>query len=47
MLTTVAQPTLRSSRRAGEMLFALLEGREAGERQVILDYEIHLRQSTR
>lgn len=46
-LTTVAQPMAKIGHRAGEMLFALLEGRDVGERQVILDYEMHLRQSTR
>ena len=46
-LTTVAQPMAKIGHRAGEMLFALLEGRDVGERQVVLEYEVHLRQSTR
>ena len=47
MLTTVAQPMHRIGRKAGEMLFTLLAGKELEYRRVILDYEIMRRQSTR
>ena len=46
-LTTVAQPAYQIGLRSAEMLFALLEGRTLEERQVTLDFELKIRQSTR
>ena len=46
-LTTVAQPAYQIGLRSAEMLFALLEGRTLEERQVTLDFELKVRQSTR
>lgn len=47
MLTTVAQPTALIGHTAGEMLFALMEGKPLPERRVVLGYELMKRQSTR
>jgi LacI family repressor for deo operon, udp, cdd, tsx, nupC, and nupG len=47
MLTTVAQPMALIGRKAAEMLFTLVDGKELEERRVVLDYAIKKRQSTR
>ena len=46
-LTTVAQPAYQIGLKSAEMLFALLEGRALAEKQVTLDFELKVRQSTR
>ena len=45
-LTTVAQPAYQIGMKAAEMLFAALEGAVLEERDVTLDFELKVRQST-
>lgn len=46
-LTTIAQPAYKIGLKSAEMLFSLLEGKTLDEREVILDFELKIRQSTR
>ncbi len=46
-LTTIAQPAYKIGLKSAEMLFTLLEGKKLEEREVILDFELKIRQSTR
>jgi LacI family repressor for deo operon, udp, cdd, tsx, nupC, and nupG len=46
-LTTIAQPAYQIGMKAAEMLFAVLEGEALKERNVTLDFELKVRQSTR
>ncbi len=45
-LTTIAQPAEAFGRRAASMLIDILEGREEGERHVMLPHELVIRDST-
>ena len=46
-LTTIAQPAYQIGMKAAEMLLAVLEGDALKERNVTLDFELKVRQSTR
>jgi len=46
-LTTIAQPAYQIGKKSAEMLFTLLDGKTLEEREVTLDFELKIRQSTR
>jgi len=45
-LTSVRQPVLDISRKATEILVSLAKGEDVEDRQIILDAELDIRQST-